>query len=173
MAAPGGSYGRGRAKGGPGAHNSRQAGEEMAFNILVADDSETMRAVIKKTVTMSGVPVGTFHEAANGREALAVLEQNWVDVILSDINMPEMGGMELLKVVSEDADLCRIPLIFITTEGSEARQDEARRLGVAGYVKKPFQPQDIKAILYEVLEKAYENRMQDIPENDAGEDMDF
>lgn len=145
----------------------------MAFNILVADDSETMRAVIKKTVTMSGVPVGEFHEAANGREALDVLEKNWIDVILSDINMPEMGGMELLKVVNEDEDLRRIPLIFITTEGSDARREEARRLGVAGYVKKPFQPQAIKAILYEVLEKAYENRMHEMPDNGSGEDMDF
>lgn len=145
----------------------------MSFNILVADDSETMRAVIKKTVIMSGVPVGEFFEAANGHQALAILAENWIDVILSDINMPEMGGMELLKVVSEDEDLSRIPLVFITTEGSDTRREEARRLGVAGYVKKPFQPQAIKTILYEVLEKAYENRMTDTPDSSNGEDMDF
>lgn len=145
----------------------------MAFNILVADDSETMRAVVKRTVEMSGVPVGEFHEAENGVEALAVLENNWIDVILSDINMPEMGGMELLKRVSEDEDLRRIPLIFITTESSEARMDEAKKLGVAGYVKKPFQPETIKTILYEVLEKAYEHRMSEMPEDAADDDMDF
>jgi len=145
----------------------------MAFNILVADDSETMRAVIKKTVAMSGVPVGEFHEAANGREALDILEKNWIDVVLSDINMPEMGGMELLRLVNENEDLRRIPLIFITTEGSEARQEEARNLGVAGYVKKPFQPQAIKAILYEVLERAYENRMAEMPDNGNDGGMDF
>lgn len=145
----------------------------MAFNILVTDDSETMRAVIKKTVSMSGVPVGEFHEAANGKEALAVLAENWIDVILSDINMPEMGGMELLKKVSEDEDLRRIPLIFISTEASEARQEEARKLGVAGYVKKPFQPETIKAILYEVLEKAYEHRLKENPEAEAVDDGDF
>jgi len=65
----------------------------MAFNILIADDSETMRAVIKKVVTMSGVPVATFFEAGNGRQALEFLENEWVDVILSDINMPEMTGL--------------------------------------------------------------------------------
>jgi len=69
----------------------------MAFNILVADDSGTMRAVIKKTVEMSGVPVGRFFDAENGQEALGILENNWIDVILSDINMPVMGGMELLQ----------------------------------------------------------------------------
>ncbi|MGV1099896.1 response regulator [Thiovibrio sp. JS02] len=145
----------------------------MAFNILVADDSETMRAVIKKTVGMSGVPVGEFHEAANGKEALAILEKNWIDVILSDINMPEMGGMELLKVVSADEDLKKIPLIFITTEGSDARKEEAKKLGVAGYVKKPFQPEAIKAILYEVLEKAYEHRMTELSDEGGGDDLDF
>jgi two-component system, chemotaxis family, chemotaxis protein CheY len=145
----------------------------MAFNILVTDDSETMRAVIKKTVSMSGVPVGEFHEAGNGKEALAVLATTWIDVILSDINMPEMGGMELLKKISEDEDLRKIPLIFITTESSDARQEEARKLGVAGYVKKPFQPEAIKAILYEVLEKAYEHRMGEQPDEGASEESDF
>ena len=147
----------------------------MAFNILVTDDSATMRTVIKKTVTMSGVPVGEFYEAANGKEALAILENTWVDVILSDVNMPEMSGMELLKAVGEDEDLRKIPLIFITTEASEARQEEARRLGAAGYVKKPFQPEAIKAMLYEVLEKAYEHRLAEKPPADstADDDMDF
>ncbi|MFZ5776163.1 MAG: response regulator [Thermodesulfobacteriota bacterium] len=144
----------------------------MAFNILVADDSETMRAVIKRTVGMSGVPVGEFHEASNGKEALAILENTWIDVILSDINMPEMGGMELLKAVSEDEDLKRIPLIFITTESSDARMEEAKRLGVAGYVKKPFLPETIKTILYEVLEKAYEHRMSEMNDQN-NDDMDF
>ncbi|OGQ85491.1 MAG: two-component system response regulator [Deltaproteobacteria bacterium RIFOXYD12_FULL_56_24] len=145
----------------------------MAFNILVADDSETMRAVIKRTVGMSGVPVGEFHEAANGKEALAVLAQNWIDVILSDINMPEMGGMELLRKISEDEELKKIPLIFISTEASEARQEEARKLGVAGYVKKPFQPETIKTVLYEVLEKAYAHRRKENQEEEAGADGDF
>jgi two-component system chemotaxis response regulator CheY len=145
----------------------------MAFNILVADDSETMRAVIKRTVNMSGVPVGEFHEAANGKEALAVLEQNWIDVILSDINMPEMGGMELLQKVSEDEDLRKIPLIFITTEASDARQEEARKFGVAGYVRKPFQPATIKTILYEVLEKAYAHRLEEKPGEVVDDEGDF
>lgn len=145
----------------------------MAFNILVADDSETMRAVVKKTVSMSGVSVGEFHEAADGKEALAILAKNWIDVILSDINMPEMSGMELLQKISEDEDLSKIPLIFISTEASEARQEEARKLGAAGYVKKPFQPETIRAILYEVLEKAYAHRLEEKPDEEAGSESDF
>ncbi|MFC1523581.1 response regulator [Thermodesulfobacteriota bacterium] len=148
----------------------------MAFTILVADDSETMRTVIKKTVKMSGVPVAEFYEADNGKEALAVLEKSWVDVILTDINMPEMGGVELLKAISQDDVYKQIPVIFITTESSQARMDEAARLGVAGYVKKPFLPETIKKILIDVLEKAYEHRMEEglsMPGTDEDEEMDF
>ncbi|OGQ99923.1 MAG: two-component system response regulator [Deltaproteobacteria bacterium RIFOXYD12_FULL_55_16] len=145
----------------------------MSFNILVADDSETMRAVIKKSVSMSGVSVGEFYEAANGREALAVLAKTWIDVILSDINMPEMDGMELLEKISEDDEFRKIPLIFISTEASEARQEEARKLGVAGYVKKPFHPEAIKAVLHEVLGKAYAHRLEEKPTEAAGEEIDF
>ncbi|MFH7320786.1 response regulator [Desulfurivibrio sp. D14AmB] len=147
----------------------------MAFNILVADDSATMRAVIKKTVEMAGVPVGSFFEATHGKEALDILENNWIDVILSDINMPVMGGMELLGEVARNEEFRRIPLIFITTESSEARMDEARRLGAAGYVRKPFQPESIKKILYEVLEKAYQHKVEapSQPAAASEDDMDF
>lgn len=130
----------------------------MAFNILIVDDSETMRAAIRKVIQMSGVPVGNFHEAAHGRDALGLLEDSWVDVILSDINMPEMNGMELLEKLKSNAVFANIPVIFITTEASEARMAEAKKIGVAGYIKKPFLPETIKKILYEVLESAYAQR---------------
>ncbi len=137
----------------------------MAFNILIADDSETMRAVIKKVVTMSGVPVDTFFEAGNGRQALELLEHEWVDVILSDINMPEMTGIEFLRELKKTEVHKNVPVILITTESSQARIEEAKALGAAGYVKKPFLPETIKKMLDEVLEKAY-NRM---PAEEEGE----
>jgi two-component system, chemotaxis family, chemotaxis protein CheY len=149
----------------------------MAFNILIADDSETMRAAIKKVVTMSGVPVGDFYEAANGKEALAVLENAWVDVVLSDINMPEMNGIELLGEIKKNQVHTNLPVIFITTESSEARGEEAKRIGAAGYIKKPFLPETIKKILCEVLEKAYEQRLSEEMgmrgQDGAEENLDF
>ena len=149
----------------------------MAFNILIVDDSETMRAVVKKVVTMSGVAVGQFLEAANGREALEVLEGAWVDVILSDINMPEMNGIELLQEIKKNVVFKHVPVILITTEASQARMDEAARHGAAGYIKKPFVPETIKAVLLDVLEKAYAQRLQEekAPEESSGidEDLDF
>jgi len=131
----------------------------MAFTILVVDDSETMRAVIKKTVLMSGVPIGEFCEAGNGKEALQILEETWVDVVLSDINMPEMGGIEFLQEVKKNEVLKNIPVIFISTESSQARMNEVADLGAAAYVKKPFMPGQIREVLLEVLNKAYATRM--------------
>ena len=148
------------------------------FNILVVDDSETMRAAIRKVVGMSGVPIGEFLEAGNGKEALAILEDSWVDVILTDINMPEMNGIDFLKQVKSEDVYSNIPVIIITTEASQARMDEAESLGASGYVKKPFLPETIKQILTDVLESAYAQRMKEIPSedvavDDSDDDMDF
>ncbi len=147
----------------------------MAFNILIVDDSQTMRFVIKKAVSMSGVEIGELHEAGNGREALKILHDAWVDVVLSDINMPEMSGVEFLQEVKKDEELKDTPVIFISTESSQTRQDEARSLGAAAYVKKPFSPETIKDILLEVLHKDYGHRMveEGVVEVDDDDDMDF
>lgn len=151
----------------------------MAFNILVADDSATMRMVIKKMVRMTGLPIGEFQEAANGVEALAALDSSWIDVILTDVNMPEMGGIELLRAVKADAVHQNIPVIFISTESSEFRMSEAKSLGAAAYIKKPFVPEKIKEILSEVLAQAYASRLAaelaELPPGgpEENEDCDF
>jgi len=131
----------------------------MAFNILVVDDSETMRAVIKKTVLMSGVQIGEFCEACNGKVALQILEDMWIDVVLTDINMPEMGGVDFLREVKKNDVLRNIPVIFISTESSQLRMEEVMSLGAAAYVKKPFMPEKIREVLLDVLNKAYATRM--------------
>ncbi len=144
----------------------------MAFNILVVDDSETMRAVIKKTVNMCGVDIGTLLEAENGKVALNIMADEWVDVVLSDINMPEMGGVEFLQVVKKDDVLKNVPVIFISTESSQGRMDEAKRIGAAAYVTKPFMPERIKEVLLDVLNKAYASRMVASLEQEGLDDDD-
>jgi two-component system chemotaxis response regulator CheY len=119
---------------------------------------------------MTGIGVGELLEAGNGKEALEVLADSWIDIVLSDINMPEMGGIELLKAMKGDDVLRNIPVIFISTESSHGRMDEAKELGVAAYVKKPFMPETIKATMLEVLSKAYASRMDEIIEEEGGSD---
>ena len=123
----------------------------MSFNVLIVDDSRSMRAVIKKTISMSGFKMDQCLEAGNGREALDVLVKAWVDVIISDINMPEMNGLEFLEELKKDSLLKAIPAIVISTEGSEKRIQDAYDLGARGFIKKPFLPEEIKKVLYEVI----------------------
>jgi two-component system, chemotaxis family, chemotaxis protein CheY len=123
----------------------------MSFNVLIVDDSGAMRAVIKKIIGISGFRISQCFEAGNGREALEQLKQNWVDVIVSDINMPEMNGLELLKILSQDPLYQNIPVIIVSTEGSSERMNEALKCGAKGFIKKPFLPEDIKKVLYDVI----------------------
>jgi len=141
----------------------------MSFNVLIVDDSRSMRAVIKKTISMSGFKMDQCLEAGNGREALDVLVKAWVDVIISDINMPEMNGLEFLEELKKDSLLKAIPAIVISTEGSEKRIQDAYDLGARGFIKKPFLPEEIKKVLYEVIGVSDEGKYGE----DKGDDDTF
>ena len=123
----------------------------MSFNLLIVDDSSSMRSVVKKIVDLSGVGVNQLLEAENGRRALEVLGDNWVDAVILDINMPEMNGLELLQRMSEDALLKNIPVVMMTTEASEAHMKTAFELGAKGFIRKPFLPEEVRRMLLGVL----------------------
>lgn len=124
----------------------------MAYNVLIVDDSQTMRKVIRKTVMLSGFDLGECWEAGNGQEALQVVQTQWIDLILADLNMPVMNGLEMLRELRKDVFNGHIPVVFITPEGSEQRLEEARALGIQGYVQKPFYPETIRDVLTRVME---------------------
>ena len=124
----------------------------MAYNMLIVDDSQTMRTVIKKTVSLSGFEIGECWEAVDGQAALEALNDRWVDIILTDLNMPRMNGLELLRALKQNENYRHIPVVLITTEGSEERIQEARALGISGYIQKPFYPETIRDTLTGILE---------------------
>lgn len=123
----------------------------MAFNILIVDDSPVMRKVIAKTVRLSGVEVGEILEAGNGLEGLEQAKGNWIDLILSDINMPEMNGLQFIQELKNDEVMKSIPVIVISTEGRDSVVQEALSLGAEDYITKPFQPEDIGRDILKVL----------------------
>ncbi|MBN2232195.1 MAG: response regulator [Deltaproteobacteria bacterium] len=123
----------------------------MAFNVLIVDDSMSIRQIIKRVLDISGFDVGTMFEADNGREALDLLEGNWIDVVISDIHMPVMNGIALLEQIKSDELLKSIPVIMVTTEARPTVVEEVRRMGAAGYIKKPFRPEEIRNLLQAVL----------------------
>jgi two-component system, chemotaxis family, chemotaxis protein CheY len=124
----------------------------MAYSVLLVDDSSSIRAIIKKIIKMSGFDVGEFLDASDGQEAMAVLRQNPVDIVLTDINMPNMNGLDLIARMKDNPDLAGIPVVVVSTEGSEKMMAEAMALGAVGYVKKPFVPEEIKNTLNRILE---------------------
>ncbi|MDL1970001.1 MAG: response regulator [Candidatus Desulfofervidaceae bacterium] len=140
----------------------------MGFNVLIVDDSGAMRKIIKKTIQISGFDVDNFYEAGNGKEALEVLKNNWVDVVLTDINMPEMDGITFLKRLREDETLQGLPVIVISTEKRDQKVQDAISSGARGYVKKPFRPENIKNILTEVMGEEYARK-----DNETIEECDF
>ena len=116
----------------------------MAYDVLVVDDSGTMRSVIIKTIRAGGFEVGQFYEASNGNEALDVLENQWVDLVMTDYNMPDMDGLTLINEMKKDDVLKAIPVVVVTTEGSRERVQQFMEKGAADYIKKPFSPEAIR-----------------------------
>jgi two-component system chemotaxis response regulator CheY len=117
------------------------------MNILVVDDSAMMRTMIKRAAAATGLPIGQIFEAADGRQALAVLEQQHVDALFTDINMPVMTGMELLQRIAGHERWRHMVRVIISTDGSEARRNEAGVLNVRLYVEKPFRPEVMRDVL--------------------------
>lgn len=123
----------------------------MGYRILIVDDSATMRSVIRRTVEMSGVAVSEFLEAGSGVEGLQVLTEEAVDLVLADINMPEMSGVEMCEAMQEDDALASVPVVVVSTEASRTRIAELQTKGVQGYVHKPFTPEQIRDVVLGVL----------------------
>ena len=123
----------------------------MSYNVLVVDDSRSMRKVIWKILRMVGFELGECLEASNGQEALDLLEGKWIDLILSDVNMPVMDGVGFIRSLREK-NICRdTPVVFITTEANEDRLNQLMDLGASGYIRKPFRPEVIGTFLSRIM----------------------
>ena len=123
----------------------------MSLNILIVDDSKTARAIINKTLSMCGLPLGEIHQAGNGKEALEVLGAKWIDLVFADINMPVMSGVEMIERMGENGQLQTVPVIIVSTDGSAARMEQLKSKGVRAFIHKPFAPENVKDIVQDVL----------------------
>lgn len=117
---------------------------------LIVDDSSVMRKIVERSLRQAGLELCVM-EAGNGAEALDLLNGNPVDLILSDINMPVMDGLEFVRRLQAIATLRGIPVVMITTEGSESNVVQALSLGAKGYIRKPFTPDQVKEHVLPVL----------------------
>ena len=116
----------------------------MAIRALIVDDSGVMRKIVERSLRQAGLDLAEVWEAGNGLEALALLQEKTPDLILSDINMPSMDGLEFVRQLRGVESAKGIPVVMITTEGSESRVVEALSCGARGYIRKPFTPEQVK-----------------------------
>jgi two-component system chemotaxis response regulator CheY len=123
----------------------------MGLRVLIVDDSPVMRSVVRRVIKLSGIEIDVCTEASDGREALAVLRSQPVDLVLTDINMPNMNGADLLREMKLAGLLERIPALVISTDATEHRIHDMFELGARGYVTKPFSPEALRGQLDRVL----------------------
>jgi two-component system, chemotaxis family, chemotaxis protein CheY len=114
------------------------------LDVLIVDDSAAIRKILQRVLRQADVPIGEVYEAGDGFEALAMLKKQPVGLILSDINMPNMDGLQFLTQVRAMPEWQNVPIVMITTEGSQNKVMEAVQLGASGYVRKPFTAEQIK-----------------------------
>ncbi len=123
----------------------------MAYCVMIVDDSRSMRSFVRRVMDLSGFEVDSCFDAANGAEALALLHAHPVDIILTDINMPEMNGEEFVRELEQEEKFRSIPVVVVSTDATQNRIRRMLDLGAKGYVVKPFSPEALRGELERVL----------------------
>lgn len=119
----------------------------MAKKALTVDDSKTMREMVSFTLKSAGFEV---HEAEDGVQAVNLLAGNKVDVVITDLNMPNMNGIELIRKLRADPNHRTTPILMLTTEADGAKKEEGKAAGATGWIVKPFQPEKLVAVVQKV-----------------------
>lgn len=120
------------------------------LNVLVVDDSAVTRAIIIKTLRAAGIDVGEAHQAPDGQAGLEILNHNWVDLAFVDINMPVMNGEEMILKIRENPAWADLPVIVVSTEGSQTRIERLQQKG-AHFIHKPFSPEAVRDLVQTIL----------------------
>ncbi|HEX2734169.1 MAG TPA: response regulator [Polyangiaceae bacterium] len=121
------------------------------LSVLIVDDSFVMRRMVARSLLVSGVPAHETREAANGVEALSVVREVLIDIVLCDLHMPGMDGVEFVRRLGSDAHTADIPVVIVSSERSEGLLAELEDLGVRGFLRKPFQPAVLGELVRDVL----------------------
>ncbi|HVR87388.1 MAG TPA: response regulator [Planctomycetota bacterium] len=123
----------------------------MAYRVLAVDDSSTVRAIIAKTLKLSGVEVSRFGEASRGDQALEMLREEGFDLVFCDLNMPGMNGYDLVETLKHDGLLGTIAVVIVSSMENAAVIEELRIKGVRGYLRKPLRPEKLRQVVNDVM----------------------
>ena len=121
------------------------------LSVLIIDDSSVMSKIVERSLRQAGLKLDRVMEADNGADALNMVQGGAIDLIFSDINMPKMDGIEFLRQVRATEGAKAIPILMITTDGTEPKVLEAISLGARGYIRKPFSSDQVRQQVAEVL----------------------
>jgi len=127
----------------------------VSLNVLVVDDSAVMRAMIIRILRLTGLSLGELFEAANGEEGLKILDDNWIDLALVDINMPVMNGEQMIDSIRGSRTLSDLPIIVVSTESNIERVDTIRKKNVE-FVHKPFTPETLRKAVLDLTGVSYD-----------------
>lgn len=130
--------------------DSTPSGAQAPLNILIVDDSAVMRTMVVRALKMTGLPIGEVYEASDGSEALAQLDEHWVDLATVDIHMRGMNGARLIEHLRATPETATLPIIVISSEASESRIQEIEEQGAA-FLRKPFEPVALREVVLQVL----------------------
>ncbi|MFP4250541.1 MAG: response regulator [Armatimonadota bacterium] len=125
----------------------------MSLNVLIVDDSAVMRSMVLRTLQMAELELGEVQQAANGQEGLEALQRGNIDLAIVDINMPVMDGEEMIQRARQDPLTARIPIMIISTEGSQTRISRLIQRGVR-FVHKPFTPEIVCDVVADLAGEA-------------------
>jgi two-component system, chemotaxis family, chemotaxis protein CheY len=123
----------------------------MGYRILIVDDSATTRSMIKRIIGMTDISVDMLAEACDGKEALAALARHGADLVLADLNMPVMNGLEMIKAMQSDEKWKQVPVVIVSAEPNIDRLAQLHRDGAKGFVRKPFTPEAIRNCVTKVM----------------------
>jgi two-component system chemotaxis response regulator CheY len=135
----------------PGFSRRENPNEGALMDVLIVDDSAAIRKILKRVLQQADIPLGQVYEAGDGVEAIEQLKTQTVQLILSDINMPNMDGLQFLGKLKASAEWKDVPVVMITTEGGQQKVVEAVERGAVGYVRKPFSAEQIKEKLIGII----------------------
>jgi two-component system chemotaxis response regulator CheY len=126
----------------------------VGLDMLVVDDSPVTRKMVRRALGLCGLEVAEVYEAGDGAEALEALSRHHVDLVLADINMPVMNGMELVERMSKDPELSNVPVVIVATPMSQDRVEQVLDRGARAYLAKPFRPEALRDVVIQILGQA-------------------
>lgn len=121
------------------------------LKLLIVDDSKVMRRMVTRSLELSGLAVAEVLEAESGADALEIVNRTWIDLVLCDVHMPHMSGTDLVRRMAQDRLTASVPVVMVSSDRNQAQIEELQRLGVRGYVIKPFQPEALARVVQQAL----------------------